>query len=131
MLDSLAADMEGMTRPLLLETIAASKICVRLSTRGEGIQEGKVLLRKDKREELLKAETIALQVVQRAYPNSLGESVKSALRLTEFNVLTFSYSFLGLSLYCLFCPTPLRGSDNPDFLRSSDRQPLHKLSTAR
>lgn len=66
MLDKLAADMEGTTRTLLLERIAASRISVMLSTRVMKVQEGRVLLRREGREEWLSAATIVLALGSQA-----------------------------------------------------------------
>jgi hypothetical protein len=46
-----------------------------------------------------------------------------------FDILLFLLGIIS-SISCLFCPTPPRGSDDPDFLWSSDRQRFHKLNTA-
>ena len=65
MLDTLAADMEGTTRLLLLNRLSA-KVSVLLSTKVEEIREGKVLVCYKGEETWLGAETIVLALGSRA-----------------------------------------------------------------
>ncbi len=66
MLHSLAEDAKGITRDLLLERLAASKVSIMLSTKVEEINDGKVIVSKNGKEQWLEAETIVLALGSRS-----------------------------------------------------------------
>lgn len=66
MLDSLTIDMDGIIRALLLERLAESTVSIMLSSRVKEIRDGKVVIIKNGKDQLLSAETIVLALGSRS-----------------------------------------------------------------